>query len=521
VTVLATQTPEYWGNSFALSADDREYLLTLFIEDELPRTLEELAQALVRYRVQHEEAALRRKQQAQGTLYQPKRTFEIGEQVVFPALDFAVGKVTGIRDGHNPEFGPFKVIEVELNGHGRREFAADFGYEHRLNADEALLTPTDSRLSPEELYQQYGPLLRENLAASLKADPDFVWIAGLWFPRGLIADVNIGHLNLAEAILDMNGGGPLPPEALLGDVGLPTEINRQLQIFSLNHALYRDERFDEVGPTGEVLWFLRRLEPPDALAQPRQLIYQPRPYDRSRLDAELVKIEQSIDDELSELPAPDEPPDELTFTLTYPHRRVGSIPLTPHIAQLFPTGRTHRIRFMFEDARTGNQWPGWVVREHQYAFGLDAWYEANEVPAGAYVQLQRGEQGVVIIDLQGHRQRREWVRVAAPKDGRLTFEMLKRALPCDFDEQMIVAIEDAASIDRLFDQVAERGAPLVELIEQLLPELAKLSPQGNVHVKTLYATINLIRRVPPGALFAALITQASFRAVGDGYWIAR
>ena len=59
-----------------------------------------------------------------------------------------------------------------------------------------------------------------------------------------------------------------------------------------------------------------------------------------------------------------------------------------------------------------------------------------------------------------------------------------------------------------------------DLLEQLLPELAKLSPQGNVHAKTLYAAINLIKRIPPGPLFAALITQTKFRAMGDGYWLA-
>jgi hypothetical protein len=62
---------------------------------------------------------------------------------------------------------------------------------------------------------------------------------------------------------------------------------------------------------------------------------------------------------------------------------------------------------------------------------------------------------------------------------------------------------------------------LTALIEQLLPELAKLSPQGNVHARTLYSAINLILRIPPGPLFAALIGQSKFRALGDGYWLAR
>ena len=43
------------------------------------------------------------------------------------------------------------------------------------------------------------------LEAGLEFNPDFVKIAGRWFPRALLIDVNTGHLNLAEAILDMIG----------------------------------------------------------------------------------------------------------------------------------------------------------------------------------------------------------------------------------------------------------------------------------------------------------------------------
>ena len=68
---------------------------------------------------------------------------------------------------------------------------------------------------------------------------------------------------------------------------------------------------------------------------------------------------------------------------------------------------------MFEDARSGQRWPGWVVREHRYVFGLDTWYEANDVPVGGWVNLRRSDEpGVVMVDLQSRRPKREWVRVA-------------------------------------------------------------------------------------------------------------
>src|SRR3990172_5569930 len=99
----------------------------------------------------------------------------------------------------------------------------------------------------------------------------------------------------------------MPAEALLKDIGLPAAINRQLQVFSLNYVLNKDERFDEVGPTGEVLWFLRRLEPPEVLFQPPRLIAAETTYDPSRLDSSLQRIEREIDDELSAIPAPEDP----------------------------------------------------------------------------------------------------------------------------------------------------------------------------------------------------------------------
>ncbi len=513
----ATQSPDYWAK-FTAQPDDLDHLLNLFLDDELPRSADEIALAIVRYRRQREETALSR-ELIKGSLYQPQASYSPGQQIVFPALHFAVGAVAGVRDGVNPEVGPFKVIRVEMADGRSREFAAEYPLPHRLNADSSL--PDDAALlSPEELHTRYAKSIAGQLARKLETSPDFVRLAGKWFPRSLIADVNIGHLNLAEAALDMNQGGPLPTEALLKDIGMPADINRHLQIFSLNYALQKDERFDEVGPAGEVLWFLRRLEPPEVLFRPPRLLATDAPHDRSRLDAALLRIEREIDDELSAIPAPDDEYDEVTFVLTFPHRRVGSLPLSPRIARLFPTGRTHRIRFQFEDARTGQRWPGWVVREHAYAFGLDTWYEANDVPAGAYLQIRRGDEpGVVVVDLQGRRPKREWVRVAQIKERRVTFEMLKRSIACDYDELMIVAVDDPGVIDEAWLRAETRS--LSDLVGDIFPELTKLSPQGTVHAKSLYAAINILRRVAPGPLFAEWSAHPALRLVGDGYAIAR
>ena len=125
-------------------------------------------------------------------------------------------------------------------------------------------------------------------------------VAGRWFPRALLVDVNVGHLNLAEAVLDEAGGKPLPTKALIEQLDLSGNVNPKLIEFSLNFALQEDGRFDEVGPAGEVLWFLKRLEPEDVRQIPAPLRYTDIPYDRSRMTREMLALESELDDELAE-----------------------------------------------------------------------------------------------------------------------------------------------------------------------------------------------------------------------------
>ncbi len=51
----------------------------------------------------------------------------------------------------------------------------------------------------------------------------------------------------------MNGGEPMTTAALMEQIELPRASNPKLTEFSMNYALQEDGRFDEAGPTGEVL----------------------------------------------------------------------------------------------------------------------------------------------------------------------------------------------------------------------------------------------------------------------------
>jgi len=514
-----TQTPTYWHN-YQVSEADLECITTLFIEDEQPHAVDQLVLAVMQHRCWQEEELIKR-ELARGEVFQPSNSYETGQTLVFPALGYAVGQVIAVRPGHNPEYGEFRVARVKFEGQAvEREYAIELQAPHRLNY-EGDTVADDGLLSPEDLYGLHRTPVRETLNAYLAQDDEFAQLAGHWFLKGLLVEVNVGHLNLAEAVLDMADGEPLHTQAFLKDLDLPVEVDEQLHIFSLNYALYQDERFDEVGPAGQVCWFLRAREPAEVLYPPRRLKSSFAPYDRKMLDKSLLMLERELEDEWSDFaPMTVDEVDQFTLTLTFPHRRVGTLPLTPRLKTFFPSGRTQRIRFLFKDGTTGDTWPGWVVRESRYVFGLDQWYESNNLPAGAYIELKRGsDPGVVEIDFQRRKPAREWVRVAVSRDGRLTFEMRKQLIGCKYDELMIVAVDDPAAADQAWIEAAEKGYPITQIMYDIFMQLAKLSPQGTVHAKTLYSAVNVVLRLPPGPIFAVLMQDMAFLPVGDNYWL--
>jgi len=513
-----TQESSYWEN-FRVTDEDLEHLSNVLVEGEVPLSLDEMARTLVAFTCQREEQRIAN-ELSKGTLYLPKNTYQVGETVIFPLLDYASGRVTAIRDGHNPEHGSFRVIQVTFPRGAPREFAAELA-EHPLNQP-APQSEGERLLTPDELYERYGTYVRAALNPRLESNPAFIRLANRWFLRDLLVEVNQGHLNLAEAALDMAGGGPLPTEALMDHLDFSKEVKRPLGIFSLNYALHEDPRFDEVGPAGQVLWYLRRLEPPEVLDPPACLHPQVVEYDHRLLDETMLNLERTLGDEWSELVAVPEVKEPVTLTLTYPHRRSGTLPLSPALATIFPAGRTHRIRFMFRDKDTGEEMEGWVVRERRFIYGLRAWYERYEMPVGAYIEVSHAtEPGVVLIRRRAIRSRREWVRVATVANGRLTFEMSRFPLSCEADELQLIAVADLNTLDEVARRVSTSRLSLHDVVAEILPELAKLSPQGMVHAATLYSAVNMVLRVPPGPLLAALVSDERYVSMGNNYWASR
>ncbi len=509
-------SPSYWQD-FQPDSKDLEQLTAYLLEIETPLSPQDLLPPLIEARLAREEQQQTEEQTQGNEVYLPKGSYKVGQMLAFPGLDWKSGKVLAVRASQTLNGHDFQVIEVQFEGEEPREFAAGLA-EHVLNEAPQQEEPTQE-LSTESVIAANGDQLAARLEAALRESPEFVYIAGRWFPKALIVDVGEGPLNLAEALLDMASGGPLPTEELLGQVELPDGTNPKLAAFSLDLALQEDERFDEVGPAGKVGWFLHRAEPEAVRETPIYLRYREIEYDRDSPSADMLTLERQLDDELSPIEDDGEAPEEVEVRLIFPHWRAGTLPLTDKVARLFPTAyESPRVHFDFVDADSGNRFPGWVVRNARYVHGLRAWYESHGLMPGGYVRARRGETpGEIVVSTAPHRSSKEWVRtVLIGADGGLVFANLKQTVETSFDERMMIYMpSETDALDAVWKQHASKRPAFAEVVSRALRDLAELNPQNHVHASELYAVVNLTLRVPPAPLLALLARSSDFQHVGD------
>ena len=511
------QNDQYW-EQFSILPGDLDFLVNFLVDTERPQTLDKLAQALTSARHQ-QMVSLIEDTLSQGRIYRPGESYEVGEKIVFPHLNSLLGQVIDVRAGHNPEYDAFSVVRMKMESGTIREFTTALTRDHPLNT--ATYMPAEDA-TPAEIYERYAGKVKAALRSALEQNVQFFSVGEQWFLRDLLMEVSPGQLNIAEALLDMVGGGPLTTQALIEEMEMPAEISRPLQLFSLEYALLHDRRFDEVGPSGYALWHLRQMEPKGVLEVPSALRYMPIPYNRGLLDEGMLALEHQVEDEWSDVTYPLADENRVTVVLSYPHWRSGTLPLAPRVAKLFPTARiTDRIRFTFVDARTKASFPGWVVRSGRYVYGLSSWYDKHGVTVGAFVDLERGDEpGIILVGVRSIRsKRREWLRTMTTDGTQIHFEVARIPVACEFDELATVAVLDVKSIDTLSTQL--QRISLESLLEQAFSGLAGLSLQRAVHAMTLYSVLNLLRRVPPAPMLTILATSPKYVSLGDNYWAYR
>lgn len=513
-----------WVEHFTVTAADLEYLTNMLLEKETPMSTREFALALIQQRIDEETSTLQERYK-DAAFYNPSHSYREGQRLIFSQMDYATARVVGLRPGDNPEYGDFSVITVlfdeeQTDEKKQRDFATELGLPHRLSAEQSdqPLPGAISSASAEEILAADENKVLTTLESALRKQDVLVQIGGMWFARDLVMEIDMGHLHLAEAVLDMLSGGPLSTMEIIEQIGGLGNAPESLQVFSLNYALTQDKRFDEVGPRGKIMWHLTALEPEIVRQCPPLLRYTGFNYDPGLLTGEMLSLEAEIDDELSSLTA-DEQAAQARVTLIYPHRRLGTLPLNAQTSRIFPTASTPRIYVTLVDGQDGTHFPGWVVHEHGYVCGLLDYYTRHHIPVGAYLSVQPGDEpGQVVISHDAYRPRTEWVRVVLPKGNQVEFESKKRSIGAGYDDLMLLGVDDLQAVDEMVKTINQQQKSLAGLLKVLIPGLARLTPQGAVHFKTLYSVVNIFRRCPPGPLLAMLAANPDFADMGGHYW---
>lgn len=506
----------YWG-SLEVEKSDIDFIYNFLLEKEIPQPTTSLIRAIIENRIALEKERKLSNDKGEIQIYLPKDKFEINDTLRFPSLDGREGVVKQMRDGYNPDLESFSIITVEFSRDDVQEFATGI-QDHPLNHFFDL-PEDDPNLDPDHIIESFGEKLVAILDQSLSENEDLVKIAGSWFPQSLLIDVHVGHLNLVEAILEEAEGGPISTSQLMNQVELEANADKKLLEFSFNFALQEDSRFDEVGPAGETLWFLHIMEPESVRKTPLFLKNTVDSSSDFKMGEYLDLFESTVYDEFEKLDFHADTTEKAIISLSYPHWRAGTLPLTKTLSKMFPTAyEAPRVKFSFVD--NGDRFAGWVVRSEKYVYGLEEWYRKNDIIPGSLINISKGKNpGEIIVGYKKSRQNKEWLKtVLVGSDNGIVFAMLKQPINADYNERMALVVTDVEALDNIWYKKTFLSEPLEKTVNRILHELIKLNPQGQVHAQEIYASVNVIRRCPPSSIIKSLIENSEVEYLGDLYF---
>ncbi len=513
-----------WLESFSLQSQDYDHLINLLLEAGTPWSTEEVVLALLEHKLEQEQEknVIEREDKGLAKVYSPGETYVSGQEVHFPLLDGLSGEVLSIRNGHNPDYGEFEVMQVLCEDDITREFASGLERHPLNNNFNSGANGNSNPLSDfaQQILQKNTPILKNKIQADLLECGELVRLSGYWFPVDLLMDINTGYLNLAEAALDLADGRPLSTKELLQQIGMTGESDEELLIFSLNYTLQRDERFEDVGPAGQVLWFLSRMKPRDIIMSEKYLVCESVDVIADTLTEDMKKLSLALRDEFSENVEIEHAKGPAEIVLTYPHLKAGTLPLSPYTAHLFPSALVSpRVKITLIDVLSGERLPGWVAQKERFVWGMGPFYKKYDVITGARISIAPGaDLSECIVHIERRNPTKEWVRTLLIEDGRFYFELRKRDISVGYVEENIVCVEDSSGVKALCEHLLHNGVALEKIVERIFWELSKLTPQGNVHAHTLYSAVNVVRRVPPEPILAVLGSNLCYKHIGDAYW---
>ena len=510
-----------WIQIFELDSHDTDYVVNWLVDAGVPCNTEQVLLAVLLNRlVREQEKKTNLEQDIQFVNYDPTASYTIGTSLIFPYLDNQKGKVVQIRNGYNPDLGDFEIIDVECTDEVTRSF---------VNGLQDSDFVTDKWDDDEELTKLASQILLDNvldlqnkIVSSLLENHDLVRLSDHWFPVDLLVEINDGHLNLVEAALYVADGQPLSSREILERLDISDDTDEaELLIFSLNNSLNNDNRFEDVGPVGKVLWFLTSMKPQEIIDVDKYLLCHSSDIVIEDLSSKMQSLSVNLCDEFSNYSVGlNDVNDSDSVTLIYPHLRAGTLPLNHVTSKVFPSALVSpRVKITLVDSASGNVFPGWVIQQGRYVWGLKPLYEEYDVVVGAQLSVEVGSQSdQVIINITRRNPIKEWVKTLMVDDGKILFELTNKEISVNYLDEFLVYVENSNALDKFSSNLIQKGYSLEDLVKNVFRSLSLLMPQGNVHAATLYSAINTIVRVSPESIFAILDGSTYYVHVGDAYW---
>jgi hypothetical protein len=517
---MRTQEAAFWQSDYRVSEDDLDFITGVVLESGQPRELDELVPALM-LRLVHREKERAARQVSDGEVYRPADHYEIGQTLFFTERDLAQAVVVAVRPGVNPRYGSFQVVRVAFDDGTEAEFASDLQSAHPLNRPiDELVGGSSDDLPEDEIVATYSANVSKRLTDALEGDEGWVQFDGVWFLRELLPEFHVGHLNLAEAAV-YEANRPLLVSEMLGRLDLGMVGSRQAQLFSLNHALSEDSRFDNVGTRSQQVWYLRTLMPEAAFARPA--VHQT-PFVATGdeyLGLTMLDIVESLGDELDsirESHAGNGP--SIGFQVTFPHLHAGTMPASRALLTLFAFEVGQHVPVTLIDGRNGRSFMGWLLPDEHYIAGLGPWFKSVGMVVGGLVTVTPGEEPASLkLSVTVPRTASSgWVRSASVSDGALVIQMQPGKIAIRHDPATLIEVADRDAIARLMWQSQQTSRGLYGLVRAVFAELAKLSPQGVASCQAIYSAVNMYRRSGAVPVFSILTRNACFDPAGNGDW---
>jgi len=516
---MRTQEAAFW-QEYTPSEDDLDHLASVILEEGMPRSLDDLTSGLMLRLIQREKERAA-KQVTDGEIYRPADRYAVGQQLVFTGREFAQASVTDTRPGVNPRYAQFEVIRVLFEDGTEQEYASGLDIEHPLNRPtEELVGGSMDDLTEEDLVAAYRQDVAAALEQVLSEQDDWVQFDGVWYLRELLPEFHVGHLNLAEAAI-YEAAHPLPVNEMLGrlDLGLPG--SRQAQLFSLNHSLALDSRFENVGTRTQQVWYLRALLPEAVFSRPAVHASPIVSTGDEYIGLTMLDIVEALGDELDSLPGARVGNDaSLGFQVSFPHLHAGTMPASRRLLDLFEYEEGQHLQLTLIDARNRRTYTAWLLPEEGYIAGVDPWYKAVGMVVGGIVNVTPGDRpaSLELSITQPRTSSSGWIRAAAVSDGALVIQNQLGRIGVRYDPATQIDVADRDAVARLMWQSQQTSRSLYGLVKAVFTELAKLSPQGVASCQAIYSAVNMYRRSGAVPVFAILTRNACFDPIGEGQW---